>query len=319
MRRRAFIAAGLACALPLPATGAAAYTQGLLWRVHKAGVEPSHVFGTLHADDPRLEPLPATVQEAFGQARALMLEYLADQYGRERFLEAALYLDGRTLAQDIGAAHFERAVQAMQPIGLTRAFVGKLKPWGVLLNLRISRQPAGATPPDAQLFALARARRLPVSQIGEPRAQPDRAPILVDRFMQRTGLGIGIAQRGVLIGQPAGHRPGEPAVGRVIGGPGGPKRFGGFLAPPQLVQDDPAVQVGLHVPRVDLQGPLEFLEGAFPLPEEGKGEPEKLMGIGESAALRQQLLQEMHRAVVILHRKAIARLRQQVLGTHMHK
>ncbi len=165
MRRRAILAAGLACALPLPAAGAARYAQGLLWRVHKADVEPSHVFGTLHADDPRLEPLPAVVQDAFGEARSLMLEYLADQYGRERFLEAALYLDGRTLAGDIGAAHFERAVQAMQPIGLTREFIGKLKPWGVLLNLRISRQPGGATPPEAQLFALARARRLPVSQI----------------------------------------------------------------------------------------------------------------------------------------------------------
>jgi hypothetical protein len=94
-----------------------------------------------------------------------MLEYLADQYGRERFLEAALYLDRRTLAQDIGGEHFERAVEAMAPIGLPREFVGKLKPWGVLLNLRISRQPAGAVPPDAQLFALARERRLPVLQI----------------------------------------------------------------------------------------------------------------------------------------------------------
>lgn len=165
MRRRALLAAGLACALPLRAAGAARYVQGLLWRVHKADVEASHVFGTLHADDPRLEPLPAPVQDAFRQSRSLMLEYLADQYGRERFLEAALYLDGHTLAQDIGAVHFERAVEAMRPIGLQREFVGKLKPWGVLLNLRTSRQPAGAVPPETQLFALARERRLPVLQI----------------------------------------------------------------------------------------------------------------------------------------------------------
>ncbi|MGH8635689.1 MAG: TraB/GumN family protein [Burkholderiales bacterium] len=165
MRRRALLAAGVACALPLRAASAGRFVQGLLWRVHKAEVEPSHVFGTLHADDPRLEPLPASVQGAFRQSRSLMLEYLADQYGRERFLEAALYLDAHTLAQDIGEAHFERAVEAMRPIGLRRDFVSKLKPWGVLLNLRISRQPAGAVPPDAQLFALARERRLPVSQI----------------------------------------------------------------------------------------------------------------------------------------------------------
>lgn len=165
MRRRAVLAAALASALPLRAATPTRFAQGLLWRIDASGIEPSHVFGTLHAGDPRLEPLPAPVHEAFGQARSLMLEYVADQYGRERFLEAALYLDGRTLAQDIGAEHFERAVAAMQPIGLPREFVSKLKPWGVLLNLRISRQPAGAVAPEGQLFALARQRRLPVSQI----------------------------------------------------------------------------------------------------------------------------------------------------------
>lgn len=165
MRRRAFLAAALASALPLRAAPPDRFAQGLLWRVAGTGVEPSHVYGTLHAGDPRLEPLPAAVQETFGRSRALMLEYVADPYGRERFLEAAMYLDGRTLAQDIGDEHFERAVAAMHPIGLPREFVSKLKPWGVLLNLRISRQPAGAMAPDAQLFALARERRLPVSQI----------------------------------------------------------------------------------------------------------------------------------------------------------
>lgn len=165
MNRRTILAAGLACVLPLPAGAVARYAQGLLWRVEKSGIEPSHVFGTLHADDPRLEPLPPPVRDVLSGSRALMLEFVADQYGRERFLEAAMYLDGRTLEQDIGREHFERAVEAMRPIGLPREFVGRLKPWGVLLNLRISRQPAGAVPPDGQLFALARARRLPVLQI----------------------------------------------------------------------------------------------------------------------------------------------------------
>jgi uncharacterized protein len=163
MRRRAVLAAGLA--LALPAAAVSRYTHGLLWRVDRSGIEPSHVFGTLHAGDPRLEPLPLRVQDAFARSRSLMLEYIADQYSRERFVEAAMYLDGHTLEQDIGHEHFERAVEAMRPIGLPRDVVGKLKPWGVLLNLRISHQPGGAIPPDAQLFALARKRRLPVSQI----------------------------------------------------------------------------------------------------------------------------------------------------------
>jgi uncharacterized protein len=165
MRRRGFLAAALALCLPLPAAALQRFTHGLLWRVERPGVEPSHVYGTLHAGDPRVGELPRPVLRAFGHSRSLMLEYVADQYARERFLEAAMYLDGHTLEQAIGHDDFERAVEALRPAGLTRDFVNKVKPWGVLLNLRISRQPAGAVPPDAQLFALARKRRMPVSQI----------------------------------------------------------------------------------------------------------------------------------------------------------
>jgi len=164
MKRRALLTAGLAVCLPLRAA-TARFARGLLWRVERPGIAPSHVFGTLHAGDPRVAELPPPVRDAFAASRSLMLEYVADPYGRERFLEAALYTDGRLLEQDIGNEYFERTLAAMRPIGLPREVVGRLKPWGVLLNLRISRQPGGAQTLDAQLFALARARRLPVSQI----------------------------------------------------------------------------------------------------------------------------------------------------------
>ena len=165
MKRRAFLAAAafapaLAAGVPAPR-----FERGLLWRIEHKGVAPSHVYGTLHAEDPQLQSLPPPVLRAFAGARALMLEYVASQYGRERFLEAALYDDGRTLDQAIGAEDFERAVQALAPIGVSRDFVRRVKPWGVLLNLRVSRRPAGGTTPDAQLYAMARQRRLAVSQI----------------------------------------------------------------------------------------------------------------------------------------------------------
>jgi uncharacterized protein YbaP (TraB family) len=93
-----------------------------------------------------------------------MLEFLADGYSKERFLEAALFLDGQTLEQKIGAQDFERAYRQLAPIGLPREFVNKMKPWGVLLNLH---NPKGAqgSPLDSQLLELARQRRMPLAQI----------------------------------------------------------------------------------------------------------------------------------------------------------
>jgi len=167
VKRRDFLALSLACAAPFWGDAAAAATRferGLLWRVTYKGAAPSHVYGTIHVGDPRVADLPEPVQRAFGQARSLVVEFLPDSYGRERFLEAAMFLDQQTLEDKIGRDDFERALDQLRPIGLERDFVNKMKPWGVLLNLRASAQAQGASL-DARLLALANERRLPTHQI----------------------------------------------------------------------------------------------------------------------------------------------------------
>jgi len=163
MKRRAFVLSGLVAALP--AWAGERFERGLLWRVTKDGVRPGHVYGTIHVADARLAELPAPVRRAFDGARSLMLEFVPDGYARERFLEAAMFLDRQTLEGTIGKPDFERAMEVLQPIGLAREVVNKLKPWGVLLNLRNPQRAAQGVPLDSQLLEAARARRLPLSQI----------------------------------------------------------------------------------------------------------------------------------------------------------
>jgi uncharacterized protein YbaP (TraB family) len=174
MRRRAFLTfAGLALALPARAA-TQRYRKGLLWRVTRKGSAPSHVYGTIHVPDPRVADMPRPVRDAFARSRSLMVEFVPDGYARERFVEAAMYLDRRTLRDELGAEDFERAVEQLAPIGLSREFVAKLKPWGVLLNLR---EAAGAavspksSPLDTQLLELAQERRIPLAQIEEVEEQ----------------------------------------------------------------------------------------------------------------------------------------------------
>jgi uncharacterized protein YbaP (TraB family) len=163
MKRRELLLA-LLLSPALPAWGEARFERGLLWEVSRQGGPASHVFGTIHVADPRLEALPAQVLGAFERASSLMLEFLPDAYSNERFVEAAMFLDRQTLEEKIGAEDFERAVEQLAPIGLPREVLNKLKPWGALLNLRDPRGADGTTP-DARLAAMARARRMPVLQI----------------------------------------------------------------------------------------------------------------------------------------------------------
>lgn len=164
MKRRAFLCAMLLAALSVQAR-AERFTRGLLWRVSKTDVAASHVYGTIHVPDPRLAQLPPQVKARLDAARSLMLEFVPDPYSRERFLEAAMFLDRQTLTEKIGAEDFERAFEHLAPTGLSRDVVNKLKPWGVLLNLRNPRRVEHGAALDSQLLELARARRLPLHQI----------------------------------------------------------------------------------------------------------------------------------------------------------
>jgi uncharacterized protein YbaP (TraB family) len=190
VRRRRFLLAAAALAA-LPAAAEERYTRGLLWRVSAPDTLPSHVFGTLHTADARLAELPRPVRKAFDASRSLMLEYVADAYSKERFLEAAMFFDRRTLEEAIGREDFDRAYELLKPVGLTREFVNKMKPWGVLLNLRSSWQPAAVATPDAQLYALALERRMAVAQVEEIEEQVfifDELPVASQVALLRHGL-----------------------------------------------------------------------------------------------------------------------------------
>ena len=160
MKRRAFLVAAALAALPARAER---YERGLLWRVTKAG-KASHIFGTIHDADVRVVDLPAPAAKAFAATHTLMVEFLPDAYSRERFTEAAMFDDRQTLEEKIGAEDFIRVLQQLAPSGLEPEVIGKLKPWGALINLRHSAADAPESL-DGRLIGQARARRLAVFQM----------------------------------------------------------------------------------------------------------------------------------------------------------
>jgi uncharacterized protein YbaP (TraB family) len=162
MNRRQFALASLGM-VALPAW-AEAFGEGLLWRITKEGGAPSHVFGTIHEADDRLTDLPAPVGTALERSKSLMVEFLANAYSEERFLEAAMLAERQTLEELIGAEDFARVLEQLAPIGLEHGVVNKLKPWAVLINLR-SAQSATRPSLDTRIVARARGRRMAIGQI----------------------------------------------------------------------------------------------------------------------------------------------------------
>lgn len=125
---------GLALALPgLAFAGADAgpFDRGLLWKIERDGVPPSHLFGTMHVNDERVTALPQPVADAFAASRTVALELIIDDkleatIGKSMQLPAGETLDKlltkrqMLLLRDI-AAHY-----AVSPdLFMT------LKPWAV--------------------------------------------------------------------------------------------------------------------------------------------------------------------------------------------
>src|SRR5512137_1959933 len=50
------------------------FTEGRLWRISRAGVADSFVFGTIHVNDPRVSAIPEPVANALARSRSLLLE-----------------------------------------------------------------------------------------------------------------------------------------------------------------------------------------------------------------------------------------------------
>jgi uncharacterized protein YbaP (TraB family) len=112
------------------------YGQGLLWRVERPGETPSHLFGTMHSNDPDVTRLPEPVAAAFDGAQSFGLEMVltADATGQ---LRAATTLPGGDLENLLGTARFERMADLGWRYGMPVSALRQLKPWAVMMLLSL--------------------------------------------------------------------------------------------------------------------------------------------------------------------------------------
>ena len=126
----------LAClAGAFAAEAADSFDSGLLWRVERAGVTPSYLFGTMHSDDPDVVKLSTPVQQAFDQAQSVTLEVVLDPRSLLAMTSALLMTDGNTLKSLIGGRLYERTLDVMEARGIPEMLVVNMKPWAVAVTL----------------------------------------------------------------------------------------------------------------------------------------------------------------------------------------
>jgi uncharacterized protein len=158
------IAAATAFALATLGAAAAPFERGLLFRLDRAGVPPSYVFGTIHSADPRVTALPAPVVGALRGVRTFAREIELSERDLADFFDAAQFDDGRRLTDYVDAATYAAIRVALGAAAPPEATLRRMKPWAVLLKLAEfpdSANPGGDTL-DRVLLAEAHRRRLEI-------------------------------------------------------------------------------------------------------------------------------------------------------------
>ena len=142
----------------------AEFSKGLLWKIEKANIQPSYIFGTIHLDDARLTNLPAPVAKSFARSKSFTMEMIIDETSTQKFA-ASMFLDeGSDLKTLLGEPLYTQTTEAMLEYGVPSALTERSKPWALMLTLILPKEHQGAIVDDV-LYQLALEQRKPVHQL----------------------------------------------------------------------------------------------------------------------------------------------------------
>ncbi|MCL2546325.1 MAG: TraB/GumN family protein [Oscillospiraceae bacterium] len=103
----------------------------LMWRVTSPEGQAMYLFGSIHAGEASIYPLPDFIMDAFYRSDYLAVE--ADLYAFENDMGAILaihamqtYQEGRTIADDIGEALHERLIAILADFGVPNVMLDML-------------------------------------------------------------------------------------------------------------------------------------------------------------------------------------------------
>ncbi len=167
-RARAVTVARLLCALALltvfgNASAELVHGRGLLWKVEGgAGGAPSHVFGTLHSDDPRVLDLDPATERAFREARRYAFELDFRKDVQARMSRAMFDREPPTLRQQLDPPDWQRALDAARARGVAERAVPLMEPWALAITLAVPPVDPASTL-DRTLFDRAVERGRPVT------------------------------------------------------------------------------------------------------------------------------------------------------------
>lgn len=155
--------AGLVLLLLLAPAAAETLPPARVFLLERDGTAPNWLFGTMHSSDPEILDLPPEVQVALGRSRTVVGELDLKQEDLGAIFLSTLLPAGQTLDSLLPPDLHQRAIAALEILGLPAYLANRLQPWmaAVMLSFdkeELERQRRGEEALDDKLQRLARER-----------------------------------------------------------------------------------------------------------------------------------------------------------------
>lgn len=180
--------------------------DALLWRISKAGIPDSYLFGTVHMTDDRVTKLSKQVKEAISDAKVVALEVAdtsptAVSSALANAPSLMMFDDGRRLDLLVSPEHFSKVKDQLEAARLPSKFAQLFKPWVVSMVMAVSecerkRMEGGKPVLDMRLANLASAKSIPVVGLETVQSQLEAAAsVPMEEQVAMLGLSLQFADR----------------------------------------------------------------------------------------------------------------------------
>ncbi len=180
--------------------------EAILWKIEKAGVAPSHLFGTIHISDARVTAMTDKVNKARTDAKTVVLEFVGGSDSAMATMmanagEKLIYTDGRTLEAQLTTEEFKQVQALVAKDGMPADVAMVMRPWLINLLLAISdcekkQMEAGAAALDSKIESDAAAKGQALAGLETPEEQLDAMTrIPDDQQVQMLKAGLKYADR----------------------------------------------------------------------------------------------------------------------------
>jgi uncharacterized protein YbaP (TraB family) len=112
--------------------------QGLLWKIEKPGLAPSHIYGTMHSGDPRVVNLQPVVIQAFNRSERFAMEMLLTEDAMKIISHGSFFQDERSLQSIMPQPDYLRLGKVCRYVAeLPESVYNRMRPWALLMFLTV--------------------------------------------------------------------------------------------------------------------------------------------------------------------------------------